>query len=312
MNTKTQIGIAHKTTETALKAVIFAVESRWFALPVGAVLKVSLCPPIQNPVEGGLGTINLENETITVIDLEKKFAPQRDDTLNRRYLLLTQTHHHEKLGLVAQSPPSMIEIPLNTIRSLPSVYQQQGDLSFISHLAVLPKANTTDTIDVFLFGVNDLLAPRENIHSPLTKPYSIEPQQQFIRLDIATINVLLPVGCVIKALPFNPEALTPTASENKGILGDYHWQNQTLKLLDLNPLLGYPSLIASDSKQKPLTVLIIQLQKHYGAILLKAVRQLEWYDLRALQPTNEHSLLKGKFDRNTFLLNFTPLAAIFS
>ncbi len=311
MKHKTQIGIAPKTEETALRAVIFAVQDRWFALPVGAVLKVSLCPPIQNTLASGMGTIDLGNETATVINLEEKFAPDREYTLNRRYLILTQTHQGEKCGLVAESPPSMIEIPLSTIRPIPPSYRQEGELSFISHLAVLPKVGETETIDVFLLGVSPLLDRAANWSQQEIQKNNAAPQpssqQQFMRLSLGTRHALLPVGCVVKAIPFAQQALFRPSTVTDALLGDYSWQGTTMQLLDLNVLLGYPSLLESQDPHKTLTVLIIQRQQHYVGLLVKAVRQLEWRDLQALQPINNHSFLQGKFDEETFLLNLSAI-----
>ena len=302
---KTQIGIAPKTEETALRSVIFAVQNRWFALPVGAILKVSLCPPINNSLQGGLGTIDIENETVTIIDLEEKFAPNRDYSFTRRYLFLVQTQSGEKCGLVATSPPSMVEIPLDTIRPLPSSYRQQSDLSFVSHLAVLPKVGENATIDVFLFGVTQLFGNQEQLNS------GARSQQQLIRLNLGTINTLLPVGCVVKAIPFQQQNLSPTGNREKAILGTYLWQGKTLPILDLNQLLGYPSLLESETPQKPLTILIIRLQNDDAGILVKAVQQLAWYDLRHLKPITESSFLDGKFDEKTFLLNLSAVMRVF-
>lgn len=305
MKNKTRIGIAPKTEETALRSVIFAVQNRWFALPVGAVLKVSLCPPINNSLPSGLGTIDMENETVTVIDLEEKFAPNRDYSFTRRYLFLVQTQNGEKCGLVAASPPSMVEIPLNTIRPLPSSYRQQSDLSFVSHLAVLPKVGENATIDVFLFGVTQLFGNQEQLNP------SARSQQQLIQLNLGKINTLLPVGCVVKAIPFQQQNLSPIANREKAILGTYLWQGNTLQILDLNQLLGYSSLLKSETPQKPLTILIIRLQNHYAGILIKAVRQLAWYDLRDLTPVTDSPFLQGKFDEETLLLNLSALIFLF-
>ena len=305
MKNKTRIGIAPKTEETALRSVIFAVQNRWFALPVGAVLKVSLCPPINNSLPSGLGTIDMENETVTVIDLEEKFAPNRDYSFTRRYLFLVQTQNGEKCGLVAASPPSMVEIPLNTIRPLPSSYRQQSDLSFVSHLAVLPKVGENATIDVFLFGVTQLFGNQEQLNP------SARSQQQLIQLNLGKINTLLPVGCVVKAIPFQQQNLSPIANREKAILGTYLWQGNTLQILDLNQLLGYSSLLKSETPQKPLTILIIRLQNDYAGILIKAVRQLTWYDLRDLTPVTDSPFLQGKFDEETLLLNLSALIFLF-
>ncbi len=299
-----RIGIAPKTTETALRAIIFAVHDRWFALPVGAVLKISLCPPIKNALTQGMGTIDLGTETATVIDLEAKFAPNREYSFARRYLILTQTHDGEKCGLIAQSPPAMIEIPLSTIRPLPASYQQQGNLSFISHLAVLPKVGEDETIDVFLLGARQLLSARQ------TTVQSPQPswQQQFMRISLQRFHVLLPVGYVVKAIPFNPSALLAQSQPSQGILGDYPWQGNTIKLLDLNQLLGDASLLQEPTKT--LTIVIVRQPENYIGLLAKAVRQLEWHDLRSLQSIDDNFFLQGQFDSETFLLNLSAIDPI--
>lgn len=297
---KTQLEIAHKTEETALRAIIFAVADYWFALPVGAVQKISLCPPIKNAVEEGLGTIDLGNETATVVDLEAKFAANQDHNFTRRYLLLTQTHSGEKCGLIATSPPSMVEIPLSTIRSLPASYRESGKFGFISHLAVLPQDE--ESIDVFLLGMRELFSQPAQAE---TSPTSY--QQQFMRFSLGEINALVPVACVVKAVPFTPQAFSPSDNPSHGLIGDYNWQGETVKLLDINPLLGMSPLLTSENRSKMPPILMIRLGENYVGILAKAVRQLEWYDLRDLQPDSEHPLLQGRFSDHTLLLNLETI-----
>ena len=328
MKHKTRIGISPKTEETALRSVIFAVQDRWFALPVGTVLKVSLAPSINNSLSSGLGTVDLGNETVTVINLEEKFAPNRDYSFTHRYLILTQTNNGEKCGLITESPPSMVEIPLNTIRPLPASYRQQGELSFVSHLAVLPKVGEAETIDVFLLGVRELFPENQNgLQRGLQKKdftASYSSPQQFMRFSVAEkVQALLPVECVVKVIPFTEQALSPTHTDPNGILGEYHWQQKPIKLLDLNQLIGYPSLLESqitpelnsgarwsEYRTKTLTVLIIRLGDNYGGILVKAVRQLEWYDDQELHSLPNHPIFKGKFDQETFLLNLDAIAQL--
>ncbi|MDR9403470.1 MAG: chemotaxis protein CheW, partial [Halothece sp. Uz-M2-17] len=234
-------------------------------------------------------------------------APHRNYSVTRRYLILTQTRNG-KCGLVAESPPSMLEIPLSTIRPLPTAYRQQGELSFVSHLAVLPKTGGEETIDVFLLGVSPLLGDNETrLDSPARSS-----QHQFMRISLETFHVLLPVGYIVKAIPFSKQALSPLSKATEGILGDYPWQGETLQLLDLNQLLGYSSLLDSDHSHKTLTILIIQQQQHYLGLLVKAVRQLEWRDLQTLQPINDHPFLQGKFDPETFLLKLSEVIAVTS
>jgi purine-binding chemotaxis protein CheW len=315
MKHKTRIGISPKTEETALRSVIFAVHDRWFALPVGTVLKVSLAPPINNSLSSGLGTVDLGNETVTVINLEEKFAPNRGYSFTHRYLILTQRNNGEKCGLITESPPSMVEIPLNTIRPLPASYRQQGEFSFVSHLAVLPKVGEAETIDVFLLGVRELFPENQNgLQRGLQKKdftASYSSPQQFMRFSVAEkVQASLPVECVVKVIPFTEQALSPTHTDPNGILGEYHWQQKPIKLLDLNQLIGYPSLLESEYRTKTLTVLIIRLGDNYGGILVKAVRQLEWYDHQELHSLPNHSIFKGKFDQETFLLDLDAIAPL--
>ena len=302
---KTQTGIAHKTEETALRAIIFAVADYWFALPVGAVQKISLCPPIKNSLEAGLGTIDLGDETATVVDLEAKFAPHQDHNFTRRYLLLTQTHSGEKCGLIATSPPSMVEIPLSTIRPLPPYYRESGNLGFISHLAVLPQEKEEETLDVFLLGMRELFSSPQQ--SPPTETPPTSSQQQFMRFRIGKNNALVPVAYVVKAIPLNPQAFFPSDDPSNGFIGDYNWQGETVKLLDLNPILGGSSPFSLESPEKTYPILMLRLGTTYVGILVKAVRQLEWYDLRDLQPDTDHPLLQGRFSDHSLLLNLKTI-----
>lgn len=83
---------------------------------------------------------------------------------------------------------------------------------------------------------------------------------------------------------------------------------EIVKLVDLNPVFGESSLLASENRSKMPPILMIRLgENNYVGILVKAVRQLEWYDLRDLQPDTEHPLLQGRFSENLLLLHLKTI-----
>lgn len=150
------------TEQSTVRVIIFSLgvntssvsEDYLFALPVGAVLKVIVCPPIQGVVESGIGMVDLGSKTVTVVDLRQNLPAnlqgQDKGSLSgfksSRFLILLQTQNGE-CGIPIEQPPALTDIPLTTIRSVPLSYRQATGLSFASHMAILPEAQGQEPLN---------------------------------------------------------------------------------------------------------------------------------------------------------------------
>ena len=149
------------TEQGTVRVIIFALEDYLFALPVEAVLKVIVCPPIRGVVDSGIGMVDLGSQTITVVDLRQNLPSnwdrQRKDSLSNfqssRFLILLQTQTGE-CGIPIEQPPALTDIPLATIRPVPLSYRQVSGLSFATHMAILPEAQAQEPLKIFLLGMS--------------------------------------------------------------------------------------------------------------------------------------------------------------
>jgi chemotaxis signal transduction protein len=125
-----------------------------FALPVEAVEKAIAYPSERAMLKDGIGMLNLGSQTITIVDLRQKFAkidPQEDSS---RFLILFHTQTGELCGLPVKDAPAMIDIPLDTIRSIPLAYREVNQLSFVSHMAIVPQGDNLEPLQILLLGLD--------------------------------------------------------------------------------------------------------------------------------------------------------------
>jgi chemotaxis signal transduction protein len=136
-----------------------------FALPVEAVIR-SIPYPTNKPVlKEGIGMINIGEQTITIVDLRHKFtsiAEGRSLTNDRKtdaskFLILFNTHAGELCGLPVKDAPSLLDLPFTTIRPLPIAYRQVNQLSFASHIAIVPQGEDLEPSQILLLGMERML-----------------------------------------------------------------------------------------------------------------------------------------------------------
>jgi chemotaxis signal transduction protein len=125
-----------------------------FALPVEAVEKAIVYPTDRATLRDGIGMINLGTQTLTIVDLRQKFAtidPQQDSS---KFLILFHTQAGELCGLPIKDAPSLLDISPNTIRSIPLAYREVNQLSFVSQMAIIPRENNPEPLQILLLGLN--------------------------------------------------------------------------------------------------------------------------------------------------------------
>lgn len=154
-------------SEDSLRVIVFPVSNYLFALPVGAVIKIINSPPLTNKFENGIGMVNLGSQTYTVLDLShnflenssEKIVTNTDNFANKQIdlLILIQTKNDENCAIKIARSPVLMDIPLTTIRPIPSSYRQVANLNFVTHMAVLSsEEEEKETVNVFLLATNEI------------------------------------------------------------------------------------------------------------------------------------------------------------
>jgi chemotaxis signal transduction protein len=114
-----------------------------FALPVEAVDRAIVYPSERAVLRDGIGMMNLGTQTLTIVDLRQKFTtidPQQDSS---KFLILFHTQAGELCGLPVKEAPVLLDIAPDTIRSIPLAYREVNQLSFVSHMAIVPQENAS-------------------------------------------------------------------------------------------------------------------------------------------------------------------------
>lgn len=165
-NTRPLQRLSDNTTinQEGVRVIVFAIREYMFALPIEAVLKIVPCPPLNSPIKNGIGMVDWEAQTVTIIDLYQKFVnsalkeSESESLFDPRFLILTKTDREELCGFVIEKSPTLIDIPLNDIRSVPLSYRQVAELSFVSHMAILSNIESEKPFKVFLLGMSQIIA----------------------------------------------------------------------------------------------------------------------------------------------------------
>lgn len=145
--------------QESLRVITFKVMDYVFALPIELVIKIVLCPNINHPLQQGVGIVDLESETIALLDLSYKFANSANQLTtrleqSRHFLIVAHTKTGEPCGFLVDNAPCLQEIPVSTIRPLPYSYRQVAGLEFVNRIGELNQTSLNQAIEakVFILG----------------------------------------------------------------------------------------------------------------------------------------------------------------
>ncbi|MBD1995049.1 chemotaxis protein CheW [Leptolyngbya sp. FACHB-541] len=150
-----------------IRTIAFSIGSLKLALRIEAVYKVlkqtpiygTECNPSSNGDRNSIGIAHVGDREVTVLDLQQRLfhRDRRSETsLDNRYLVIAQTEAGKLCGIPVEAVPTLMEVPLSTIRPLPDSYRHAANLEIVSHVAVLPQAESSLTL--FLLDANQLPA----------------------------------------------------------------------------------------------------------------------------------------------------------
>lgn len=158
---------------STIKLLVFTIGKLTLALPVEQVIKVTK----YNPIHGsGMSYINLTHIGqlgLAVIDLHQKLFNLSLDELtpDGGYFILTKSRpvtvikngekvNHsfmeESVGIRVVESPSLLDVDLGYIRTLPNSYRWHDTLEIASHVAVVPQVDAT-TKTIFILDLECLV-----------------------------------------------------------------------------------------------------------------------------------------------------------
>jgi purine-binding chemotaxis protein CheW len=130
------------------KFIVFKVSDCHLALPMSDVLKVVNCPPMNSGGLRAMGLVQLGPHTIRVLDLHQQLSPKEQPQVpaNQPFLVITRSPQGELFGIAVEQPPNLMELPRESLRSIPQSERQSGAINLISHAAVISQKQVTTTI----------------------------------------------------------------------------------------------------------------------------------------------------------------------
>jgi purine-binding chemotaxis protein CheW len=146
-------------TARILKLLLFKIGKLNVALPIDSVQKVISNPSVYGSGINPFGVAHLGDREITVLDLHRRFFKQSQfvDASCRCYLILAKNSAGESFGILVGETPTLIDVPLSQIRTLPESYRRADTLEVASHVTIVPQPDASLT--VFVLDVDQLIAP---------------------------------------------------------------------------------------------------------------------------------------------------------
>ena len=137
------------------RAVVFTIANHLLALPLTTVLKVVSQSVIQNDYPNVQSVIYLENQPITLLNLHPCLSTVPGNNVSNRsvlsavtsgqFLLITGLQGHAQWAIPVDQPPTLMELPLSTVRQLPIAYRQLIQ-NLACHVSVLTNQRGLSTI----------------------------------------------------------------------------------------------------------------------------------------------------------------------
>lgn len=148
------------------KFIVFTIAEYFLALPIFSVLKVVNYPLQGNDNLRAAGLVQIGQHTLVLLDLHQKLATSYAPPLTRNspFLVVTQVVQGELCAIPVDEPPNLVELPKDTIQTLPKSYHQNGLLDLVSHVAVF--SHEEETFTIFLLDMNRVLSATTNSSTP--------------------------------------------------------------------------------------------------------------------------------------------------
>jgi hypothetical protein len=87
--------------------------------------------------------------------------PDRVTTpVDRQFLIFVQTTMGEACAIPTANFPLLLDMPITAVRPIPAAYRQVNDMNFASHMAIIDREVGEAPLQVFLIGMNYLIAEK--------------------------------------------------------------------------------------------------------------------------------------------------------
>ncbi len=145
-------------TNSLIKLLVFDLWKLTLALPVEQVQKVIKHSAIYGSGLSYVNLVHLGEQEVAVIDLHRKlFKVSQPEILDGKgYFIITKSVIGEPLGVMVTQTPSLIDVPLEKVRTLPNSYRSADTLAIASHVAVIPQPENK-SLTIFILDLKQLI-----------------------------------------------------------------------------------------------------------------------------------------------------------
>lgn len=140
------------------KLLVFQIGTLHLALPVESVKKITHYTLMQGSGITAVGLIHVDETEITAIDLYKRlFKVSQPLMSGRQFLILAKNSVDELFGILVPQTPSLVDLPLSEIRTLPNSYRRGDTLEIATHVTRVEENG--ELLTVFILDVDRLVPP---------------------------------------------------------------------------------------------------------------------------------------------------------
>lgn len=130
------------------KFIVFTIADYLLGLPISDVLKVVSCSLTDNRNLRTMGIVQLGQYMVKVLDFHQSLisGDLTDLPGEQSFLVITRDGEGELCGILVDEPPNLMELPQQSLRSIPQSHHQSSLSQMVSHAAVVSAKEGTMTI----------------------------------------------------------------------------------------------------------------------------------------------------------------------
>ncbi|MBD2102873.1 chemotaxis protein CheW [Leptolyngbya sp. FACHB-261] len=148
--------LRQKKAEPQVRVIVFSIGELTLALHIEVVYKIISNTLVFGSGLSNVGIAHLGEHELTILDLQQNLYQNRTpgQAVTADYVIVIQSSNGEFYGIPVSVAPTIMELPISTIRVLPESYRNADTLGIATHTAVI---EAEKPLTLFLLDVYQLL-----------------------------------------------------------------------------------------------------------------------------------------------------------
>jgi len=201
-------------------------------------------------------------------------------------ILLTRTNHPpDEAQMVKLIEKIAAKLNYRAVTKIRVCGQQKGDdiPSWLKIIEVAAKGSGKADLKNWLDSMK--ITPSFLSGETLLPTTEIQEGQRFLRFHLGEEDTaLIAVNGVKEVLSISGQTMLPVPDVNPSVLGIHNWRGEMLWVIDLNHLLGFPSLWEVQEIASDINIIVLQADREEIGIAVPQVQTIEQHDWQKLQP----------------------------